>query len=73
MAMRLLIGLLGVAWQRAGAEVRVVAPVYLDDINDFAKMKRAQYSPEIQAGPDNGGTVAAAPGSRSRVKGDANP
>jgi enamine deaminase RidA (YjgF/YER057c/UK114 family) len=48
--MRLLIGLLGVALAAFGAEVRVVGPVYLDDINDFAKMNRvyAQYFPEIR-------------------------
>jgi hypothetical protein len=48
--MRLLIGLLGVALAAFGAEVRMVAPVYLDDINDFAEMNRvyAQYFPEIR-------------------------
>jgi enamine deaminase RidA (YjgF/YER057c/UK114 family) len=50
--MRPLIGFLGVALAAFGAEVRVVAPVYLDDINDFPKMNRvhAQYFPEIRPG-----------------------
>jgi enamine deaminase RidA (YjgF/YER057c/UK114 family) len=63
-----------VALAAFGAEVRVVAPVYLDEINDFAKMTRvyAQYFPEIKPSRT---TAAQVPPRQDRgpVKGDTYP